>query len=192
LADNALPRLTWLSCGGFGDDGLVNLVSALETHQALNELDLSRLSWFPNDVEFRFSERGFSSLAMSLPTIKKLKRIHFLWCQGLASAMPSLLEGLRDNTSVVQFNVTNSTVFLTDQVMLPPTDQDTAKYGGGWMAEMQYLGFRNHFISMIRAPLENAPPLGLWAPALAKVSMLPDVLFYVLRSKAAVVPSGMA
>jgi hypothetical protein len=186
LADNALPHLTFLSRGEFGDDGLINLVSALETNQALKELDLYA-------VGFRFSERGFLALANSLPAIRKLKRIHFRWCPGLLSAMPSLLEGLRDNTSVVQFNITKSTKFTLDDTSFPLTDQNTAKYSGGWMMEMQYLGFRNHFISMIRAPLESAPPLSFWAPALAtRVSILPDVLFYVLRSKAALVSSGIA
>jgi Ran GTPase-activating protein (RanGAP) involved in mRNA processing and transport len=204
LADNALPHLICLSGGGFGDDGLVNLASALETNQSLSELDLS---WFDMGSvlelilngralvsRVRFSERGFLALANSLPEIRKLKRIHFKWCPGLLSAMPSLVEGLRDNTSVVQFNITKITdnTLFGDDPYFPLTEQDTAKYDGGWMKEIQYLGFRNRFISMIRVPLESAPPLGLWAPALAKVSKLPGVLFYVLRSKAALVPSGIA
>jgi hypothetical protein len=188
LANNALPHLAWVSGGDFGDDGLINLVSALETNQSLNELDLS---WNAAS-RFTFSERGFLALANSLPAIRKLKRIHFRWSPGLLSAMPSLLEGLRDNTSVVQFNITKSTKYTLDDTSFPLTDQNTAKYSGGWMMEMQYLGFRNRFSPMIRAPLETAPPLGFWAPALARVSMLPGVLFYVLRSKADIVSSGIA
>jgi hypothetical protein len=92
---------------------------------------------------------------LSLPEIRKSQQIHFELCPGLLSAMPSLLEGLRDNSSLVQFNISRSTKWA--------------------------LG------SAIRAPLETFPPLAFWAPALARVSMLPDVLFCVFRSKAAIV-----
>jgi Ran GTPase-activating protein (RanGAP) involved in mRNA processing and transport len=63
LGNNALPHLTRLSLSycGLQDDGLAFLVSALQTNQSLAELDLTSNT---------FSERGFSSLAMSLPKIK--------------------------------------------------------------------------------------------------------------------------
>jgi Ran GTPase-activating protein (RanGAP) involved in mRNA processing and transport len=192
LAANALPHLTWLSVGGFGDDGLVNLVSALETNQALNELDLTSNHMDIIHYSGHFSERGFLALANSLPEIRQLKRIHFQFCPGLISAMPSLLEGLRANTSVIQFDIARSFLTSMDDPHFPLTDLDTSKYSGDWMIQMQFFGFRNRFISMIRPPFETAPPLGLWAPALAKVSKMPDVLFYVLRSKAASVSSGIA
>jgi hypothetical protein len=192
LAANALPHLTWLSVGGFGDDGLVNLVSALETNQALNELDLTSNHMDIIHYSGHISELGLLALASSLPEIRKLKRIHFQWCPGLISTMPSLLEGLRANTSVIHFDIARSFHTLMDDPYFPLTDIDTSKYSGGWMMEMQYLGFRNRFMSMIRPPLETAPPLGLWAPALAKVSKIPDVIFYVLRSKAALVSPGIA
>jgi Ran GTPase-activating protein (RanGAP) involved in mRNA processing and transport len=173
LGNGALTHLTRLHLLGcnFGDDGLVKLVSALETNVALDELDLS----FNN----RFSKRGFLALANSLPAIRKLKRIHLEWCQGLNSATPSLLEGLRNNTSVVQFHTTTDDLAaalfeVTGRYINLPSDR--------WILETQYLGFRNRIISMIRAPLKTAPPRGLWAPALAKVSKLPDVLFSLVRT----------
>ncbi len=57
LGDKTLTHLTRLRLFGcnFGDDGLVNLVSALETNQALDEVDLPS-----ND---RLRERGFAGLS---------------------------------------------------------------------------------------------------------------------------------
>jgi hypothetical protein len=55
---------------------------------------------------------------------------------------------------------------------------------------MERLGYRNRFLSLIRrAPKERLPPRGIWPHALARVAMLPNVIFEVLRSKPSLVPS---
>jgi hypothetical protein len=113
-----------------------------------------------------------------------LQRIDLHWCTGLASAMPLLLEGLRKNTSLFRFHVTDCAPSY-----VPPTTEEMAKFAGGWMQEMERLGYRNRFLPIIRAPKESLPPRGLWPHALARVAILPDVLFEVLRSKPNLVPS---
>jgi hypothetical protein len=57
------------------------------------------------------------------------------------------------------------------------------------MQEMERLGFRNGFLSLIRAPKERLPPRGVWPHALARVAILPDVIFEVLRSKPSLLSS---
>jgi hypothetical protein len=58
------------------------------------------------------------------------------------------------------------------------------------MQEMEYLGYRNRFRPLIRAPEESLPPCGIWPHALARVASLPaDVIFRVLCSKPSLVPS---
>jgi Ran GTPase-activating protein (RanGAP) involved in mRNA processing and transport len=179
LGRNALPHLTrLLLCNsGIGDDEMVDLVSALEQNETLTELDL-------RDCD-NFGERGFTALANSLPKIKTLQRIVLKWCAGLASAMPLLLEGLRENTSLVQAIISGYT-----SESFPPVYASTCRYVGGRMQEMQFLGYRNRVLPLVRAPVETAPPLGLWSHGLAKVATLPDVLFYVLRAKPKLVPSA--
>jgi hypothetical protein len=98
--------------------------------------------------------------------------------------MPLLLEGLRENTSLFRFHVAGCAPLLA-----PPTTQETAKYTGGWIQEMERLGYRNRFLPLIRAPKERLPPRGVWPRALARVAILPDVIFEVLRSKPSLVPS---
>jgi hypothetical protein len=71
----------------------------------------------------------------------------------------------------------------------PPTTEDTDECAGGWMQEMERLGYRNWFHPLIRAPEERLPPRGVWPHALARVATLPDVVFEVLRSKPSLVPS---
>jgi hypothetical protein len=177
LGRNALPRLArLLLCrSSIGDDGLVDLVSALEQNETLTELDLRYCN--------NFGERGVTALVNSLPNIKTLQRIVLEWSAGLISVMPLLLEGLRENTSLVQVIISGywNTFF-------PPVDAST--YVGGWMQEMQFLGYRNRVLPLVRAPVETPPPLGLWSHGLAKVATLPDVLFYVLRAKPKLVPSA--
>jgi Ran GTPase-activating protein (RanGAP) involved in mRNA processing and transport len=178
LGKNALPNLTRLclwSCG-IGDDGFIALVSALEQNTSLLQLDLC----YSPDV----SERAFFALAESLPEIKVLQRVDFSWCTGLASAMPLLLAGLRKNTSLFRFHVPNCAPYL-----LPPTPEATARCAGGWMQEMERLGYRNRFLPLIRTPKEKLPPRGVWPRALARVAILPDVIFQLLRSKPSLVPS---
>jgi hypothetical protein len=106
-------------------------------------------------------------------------------CAGLASAIPLLLEGLRENTSLVQVIISSYT-----SESFPPVYASTCRYVGGRMQEMQFLGYRNRVLPLVRAPAETAPPLGLWSRGLAKVATLPDVLFYVLRAKPKLVPSA--
>jgi Ran GTPase-activating protein (RanGAP) involved in mRNA processing and transport len=178
LGNNALPNLTRLSlynCG-IGDDGFIALMSALEQNTSLIHIDLH------NNIGV--SERAFLALAESLPEIKVLQRVDFNWCTGLASAMPLLLVGLRKNTSLFRFDVAGCAPYF-----VPPTPEETAKCTGGWMQEMERLGYRNRFLPLIRAPKERPPPRGVWPHALARVAALPDVIFEVLRSKPSLVPS---
>jgi hypothetical protein len=57
------------------------------------------------------------------------------------------------------------------------------------MQEIERLGYRNRFRLLIRAPNERLPPRGIWPHALARVAILPAVMFEVLRSKPNLVPS---
>jgi Ran GTPase-activating protein (RanGAP) involved in mRNA processing and transport len=178
LENNALPSLTHLvlrNCG-IEDDGFTALMSALEQNTSLLHLDLRN--------DHRFSERAFLALAESLPKIKVLQRIDLAWCTGLASAMPLLLAGLRENTSLFRFHVANCAPCLA-----PPTTEETGRCAGVWMQEMKRLGHRNRFLSLIRAPKERLPPRGVWPRALARAATLYDVIFEVLRSKPNLVPS---
>jgi hypothetical protein len=178
LRNNALPNLTRLvlsQCGIF-DDGFIALVSALEPNTSLLHLDLR--------CPFGFSGRAFLALAKSLPDIKVLQRLDLSWCIGLASAMPLLLAGLRKNTSLFRFHVAGGA-----PSSVPPTTEDTARCAGGWIQEMERLGYRNRFLSFTRAPKERPPFRGVWPHALARVAALPDAIFEVLCSKPKLVPS---
>jgi Ran GTPase-activating protein (RanGAP) involved in mRNA processing and transport len=177
LGNNALANLTRISFSDcdIDDDGFVALMSALEQNTSLLHLDLR------NNV---FSERAFVALAESLPEIEVLQRVDLSWCTGLASAMPLLLAGLRKNTSLFRFHVTNCALSS-----VPPTPEETAKCAGGWIQEIERLGSRNRLLPLIRAPTERLPPLGIWPHALARVATLPDVMFEVLCSKPQLVPS---
>jgi Ran GTPase-activating protein (RanGAP) involved in mRNA processing and transport len=180
LENNALPNLTrlYLSDDSIGDDGFIALILALKQNTSLLHLDLRY-------TRGGFNERGaYLVLAESLPEIKVLQQLDFSWCESLASAMPLLLAGLRKNTSLFRFNVSNCAPYS-----VPPTPKETAKFAGGWMQEMERLGYRNCFLSLIRASKERLPPRGVWPWALALVATLPDVLFEVLRSKPSLVPS---
>jgi Ran GTPase-activating protein (RanGAP) involved in mRNA processing and transport len=127
--NDTLPNLTRLSFSmwGIGDDGFIELVSALEQNTSLLHLDLH--------CSHEISERAFLALAESLPEIKVLQRVDFKWCTGLASAMPLLLAGLRKNTSLFRFRVTNCM-----HSSVPPTTEETARCAGGWMQEIKRLG----------------------------------------------------
>jgi Ran GTPase-activating protein (RanGAP) involved in mRNA processing and transport len=179
LGNNTLPNLTRLSLQncGIGDGGFIELVSALEQNTSLLQLDL-------RNYEIGVTERAFLALAESLPEIKVLQQVDFDWCRGLASAMPLLLAGLRKNTSLFRFHVADC---APDSV--PPRTWETARCAGGWMQEMERLGYRNRFRPLIRAPKERLPPRGVWSHALGRVAILPDVIFEVLRSKPSLVPS---
>jgi hypothetical protein len=102
----------------------------------------------------------------------------------LASAMPLLLAGLRKNTSLFRFHAAGCA-----PVNFPPTTEERAKCAGGWMKELERVGYRNGFHSLIRAPKERLPPRGIWPRALARAATLPDVIFGVLRSKPSLMPS---
>jgi Ran GTPase-activating protein (RanGAP) involved in mRNA processing and transport len=178
LRNNALPNLTRLSLSicGIGDDGFIALISALERNTSLLHLDLSDNC----DV----SECAFFALAESLPEIKVLQRVDFSWDTGLASAMPLLLAGLRKNTSSFRIHITDCA-----PSSFPPSPEETSRFAGDWMQEMERLGYRNSFRSLICAPTERLPPRGVWPHALSRVASLPDVIFAVLRSKPSLVPS---
>jgi Ran GTPase-activating protein (RanGAP) involved in mRNA processing and transport len=178
LENNVLPNLTRLSLFNcfIGDDGFIALVSALDQNTSLVHLDLR------NDCDF--SERAFLALAESLPEIKVLRQVDLTWCPGLASATPLVLAGLRKNTSLFRFHITGCA-----PSSVPPTTEETARCAGGWMQEMERLGYRNRFLPLIRAPEERLPPRGVWPLALARLATLTDVIFEVLRSKPNLVPS---
>jgi hypothetical protein len=188
LGNDALPSLTHLSlydCG-VGDDGFISLVSALEQNTSLLHFDLRQFNRFNNDWGYgnSVSERAFLALAESLPDIKVLQGLDLSWCRGLASAMPLLLIGLRKNTSLFRFHVAGCA-----PSEVPPTPEDTARCAGGWMQEMERLGYRNRFLPLIRAPQEIPPPPGAWPHALARVATLPDVIFEALCSQPKLVSS---
>jgi hypothetical protein len=178
LGNNALPNLTqlFLSYCGIFDDGFLALVSALEQNTSLLYLDLS----YNNSL----SERAFLALAESLPEIKVLQRIDLCWCSGLASAMPLLLAGLRKNASLFRFHVAGGA-----PSSVPPSPGDTARCAGGWIQEMERLGYRNRFLTFIRTSEATHRARGVWPHALARVATLPDVIYKVLRFKPSLVPS---
>jgi Ran GTPase-activating protein (RanGAP) involved in mRNA processing and transport len=178
LGKNALPNLARLSLSrcDIGDDGFTTLVSALEQNTSLLHLD----SGYRNG----FSERAFVALAESLPKIKVLQQLKLSWCEGLGSVMPLLLAGLRKNTSLFRFNVTACAPHL-----FPPTPEEAARCAGGWMQEIEGLRYRNRCLTLIRAPKDTLPPLGVWPRALARVAIYPDYIFLVLCSKPGLVPS---
>jgi hypothetical protein len=132
------------------------------------------------------SERTCLALAESLPKIKVLQRLNFRWSTGLASALPLLLAGLRKNTSLLRIQAALGYSTLS---LVPPSPAETSRFAGGWMQEMERLGYRNRFRSLIRAPSERLPPLGVWPRALSRVASLPDAIFEVLRSKPSLVLS---
>jgi hypothetical protein len=181
LGHNALPNLTHLSLSfcGIGDDGFIALVSALEQNTSLLHLDLR----YGHYVSVNVSERALLDVAESLPGIKVLQQLDFDWCEGLASAMPSLLVGLRENTSLFRFHVANCVPGNA-----PPTPKESARCADGWMQEMEGLGYRNRCLALIRAPEETLTPISVWPHALAQVATYPDVIFEVLRSKPSLVP----
>jgi hypothetical protein len=178
LGKNALPNLTRLSLSycEIDDAGFIALVSSLKQNTSLLQLGLSG--------NRGVSERSFLALAESLPKIKVLQGIELNWCTGLASAMPLLLAGLRKNTSVFRFHVTGCA-----PSSVPPTSAETARYAGGWMQEMERLGYRNRCLSVIRAPKERLPPRGVLSHALAKIATFHDAIFEVLRSEPSLVLS---
>jgi Leucine-rich repeat (LRR) protein len=180
LENNALPNLTrlYLSDDSIGDDGFIALILALKQNTSLLQLDLRYHGGYG------FNERTYVVLAESLPEIKVLQQLDIGWGESLASAMPLLLAGLRKNTSLFRFNVSNCA-----PSSVPPTFEETTRCAGGWMQEMERFGHRNRFLPLIRAPNERLPPRGVWPRALALVATLPDVLFGVLRSKPSLVPS---
>jgi Ran GTPase-activating protein (RanGAP) involved in mRNA processing and transport len=180
LENNALPNLTSLSLCNCEilDDGFIALVSALEHNTSLLQLNL-------RSEYITLSKPAFLGLAESLPKIKVLQRLDLSWCQGLASAIPLLLEGLRINTSLFRLHVAGCA-----SSSVPPSTFQTNQCAGGWMQEMGRLGSRNWVRTMIRAPKERRPPHGIWIHALARVATFPDAIFEVLRSKPNLVPSG--
>jgi Ran GTPase-activating protein (RanGAP) involved in mRNA processing and transport len=172
LGNNALPNLTRLSlfeCG-ISYDGFIALMSALEQNTSLLQLDLRS--------NRHFSERAFLALAESLPEIKVLQQLDLDWCESLASAMPLLLTGLRTNTSLFHFHLKNCA-----PVSVPPRPEERARCAGGWMQEMERLGYRNRCLVLIRTLEETHQPRGIWPHVLAWIAAYPDHIFEVLHSK---------
>jgi Ran GTPase-activating protein (RanGAP) involved in mRNA processing and transport len=166
LGRNAMPNLQRLHLDycGIEDDGFVALVSALEQKNSLQILKLQG-----ND----FGERGFMAFAESLPNIEGLQQIDFTANASFHSTLPLLLEGFRNNTSLVKVTIDRCEP-------------------GGWSQELQFLGQRNQFTPLLKAsdPPDVSPQLGIWSRALAKVATEPDVLFHVLCNKPKLVGSA--
>jgi Ran GTPase-activating protein (RanGAP) involved in mRNA processing and transport len=162
LRRNAMPSLKglYLDMCHIGDDGFAALVSALEHNTRLQILNLQKNS---------FGERGFMALAESLPNIKGLQQIDFRGNKGFQTTLPLLLEGFRENTSLVEVGCAH----------------------GEWSEELKFLGQRNRFTPLLKAsdPPDASPQLGIWSRALAKVATYPDLLFHVLRNKSTLVGS---
>jgi hypothetical protein len=179
LENNLLPNLKHLSLSecGISDDGFIALILALKQNTSLLHLDLLH--------DYGVSERTFLVLAENLPEIQVLQRVDLRWCTDLGSNMPLLLAGLRKNTSLFRFHVATRSSFSVP----PVTIEGKSRYAGGWMQEMERLGYRNRFLPLLRAPKERLPPRAVWPRALARVATLPDVIFEVLRSKPNLVPS---
>jgi hypothetical protein len=91
---------------------------------------------------------------------------------------------LRKNTSLFRFHVDDCAPSY-----IPPTTEDTARYAGGWIQEMERLGCRNRFPIFILTPEATHQPRGFWPLALARVATFPDIIFKVLRSKPSLVTS---
>jgi Ran GTPase-activating protein (RanGAP) involved in mRNA processing and transport len=183
MGKNAIPNLTHLSLYScdIGDAGFIALVSALEQNTSLLQLDLQCAMQHAN----RYNKQAFLALAKSLPEIKVLQQLYLDgWYRGLSLAMPLVLAGLRKNTSLLCIHVHNGA-----PCSFPPSGDDTNKCAGGWIQEMQRLGYRNCFLPLIRAPKERLPHHGVWPRALAQVAAHPDVIFEVLCSKPKLVPS---
>jgi hypothetical protein len=170
LLSNALGTTTgewleWLTLDdcGIDDDGLVALVSSLERDETLDYLSLKGN---------HFSKSGFLALAASLPRIKVLKRIAFTWNTSFKSVLPALMEGFRENTSLLEVNI------------------DGAE-PGKWLEGIDMLCKRNRFFPLIYSSTTSHNSLnhGVWSNVLAKAARDPDVLFSVLRSKPELVQS---
>jgi hypothetical protein len=125
-----------------------------------------------------FSRQAYSTLSQSLPRIKVLQQICLYCATELNSDMGVLYNGLLGNTSILEVTLDGGAPDT-----FPPSNTDAARCGGGWMKAMQFLGDRNRFISLMRAPLDNPLPRGIWPHALAKMAARRDVLMYVLSSK---------
>jgi Ran GTPase-activating protein (RanGAP) involved in mRNA processing and transport len=162
LGRNAVPSLKRLHLASclIEDNGFVALVSALEQNTSLQSLDLKYN---------HFGERGYMALAKSLPNIKGLEQINITQNTSFQSnTLPLLLEGFRNNTSLVE---------VTFGLSGAPAD---------FLHEMKFLGQRNRITPLLNA----SSPLGIWSRALAKVATSPDVLFHVLRNKPKLVGSA--
>jgi Ran GTPase-activating protein (RanGAP) involved in mRNA processing and transport len=180
LRNNSMPNLKYLSLSfcGLDDDGFITLISALKQNNALLHLDLRH--------NYGVSERTFLALAESLPEMQFLQRVDFRWSTGLKSIMPLLLAGLRKNTNLFRFHVETR----SSSIFVPPlTEEEMSRCDGSWVQEVERLGYRNRFLPLLRALKERLPPPGVWCRALARVAILPDVIFEVLRSKPNLVPS---
>jgi hypothetical protein len=107
-----------------------------------------------------------------------LQQLDLDWCESLASAMPLLLTGLRTNTSLFHFHLKNCA-----PVSVPPRPEERARCTGGWMQEMERLGYRNRCLVLIRTLEETHQPRGIWPHVLAWIAAYPDHIFEVLHSK---------
>jgi Ran GTPase-activating protein (RanGAP) involved in mRNA processing and transport len=162
-----LQTLPSLKCLGLkncpiSDDGLVELMSALEENDTLEHLDLEGIT---------FNARGCLALASSLPHMKGLRQIDLSWTTTDHSVVSAMLEGFRENTSLHIVNVAGCR---------PEHDK--------LLQELSFLLDRNKFSRLLQdSDTDDRASLGLWSRALGSVATRPDVLFYVLTSKAGLI-----
>jgi hypothetical protein len=145
---------------GISDDDFVELMSALEENETLEDIDLAGIL---------FDVQGYLALASSLPNIKGLQQIDFSWTTSDPSVMPALLQGFRKNTSLISVNIDGCEP-------------------GKWSQELSFLLYRNKFSRLLQdSDIDDRQSLGLWPRALGSVSTRPDVLFHVLTSTAGLI-----
>jgi Ran GTPase-activating protein (RanGAP) involved in mRNA processing and transport len=158
-----LPSLTRLHLDDcdISDDGLVALMSSLEENETLEFLDLQRNT---------FSVQGYMALASSLPNIKGLREIDFLWTTSDPTVMSAMLEGFRNNTSLHDLDISGG------------------EHSKDWLQQVDFFLDRNKFSRLLQdSDTDDRASLGLWSRALGSVATQPSVLFYVLTSKAGLI-----
>jgi hypothetical protein len=97
-----------------------------------------------------------------------LQQVDLTWCRScLGHAFT--VGGIAQNTSLFRFHVTDCALSV------PPTPE-TAKCAGGWMQEMERLGYQKPLLTFGTACGRGLPLGSLGSHALADVAKLPDVI----------------
>jgi hypothetical protein len=162
------PQTPLFECH-IGDEGCIELVSALEQNTSLLQLDLRNNT----------SERVILALE-SLPEIKVLQRVDFSWCPALVSAMPYCWKDYA--RTKVCFVFVSLIVHL---LRYHQQTKETAKCTGAWMHQMERVPKP---LSPYDTCAEREVLPGVWYRALALAATF-LMSFEVLRSKPNLVPS---